>query len=96
MKRKRGEKAEAVCTWCGETFVYAFYSRERKICYDCKGDTRKRAEIERKRRKERKRREEKRLRVSRKKRLSLDEKIREATRLHLTYGKYMALRERRQ
>ena len=96
MKPKRGERVEAVCAWCGKPFAYVFYSRTRTVCYRCAGDKRRKAKMEEARRKEKKRREAKWAKARGKQRLSLDEKIREATRLHLTYGEYMVLRERRQ
>lgn len=96
MKLKRGEKVEMVCTRCGKIFSYVFYSRRRKICDSCVATPRQQANVSLKTRRQRLRKEQAARKKKQKGRLSLDEKIREATRLHLSYGKYMVLVKARQ
>lgn len=96
MKLKRGEKVKTACTRCGKFFSYVFYSRRRNICDSCVATPRQKANVSLKTRRQRLRKEQAARKKKQKGRLSLDEKIREATRLHLSYGKYMVLANRRQ
>lgn len=86
MKLKRGKKVKTACARCGKFFSYVFYSRRRNICDSCVATPRR----------QRLRKEQAARKKKQKGRLSLDEKIREATRLHLSYGKYMVLAKARQ
>lgn len=96
MKLKRGEKVKTACARCGKFFSYVFYSRRRNICDSCVATPRQKANVSLKTRRQRLRKEQATRKKKQKGRLSLDEKIREATRLHLSYGKYMVLANRRQ
>ena len=87
MKLKRGKKVKTACARCGKFFSYVFYSRRRNICDSCVATPRQKANVSLKTRRHKKKQ---------KGRLSLDEKIREATRLHLSNGKYMVLVKARQ
>ena len=96
MKLKRGEKVKTACARCGKNFSYVFYSRRRNICDSCVATPRQKANVSLKTRRQRLRKEQAARKKKQKGRLSLDEKIREATRLHLSYGKYMVLAKARQ
>ena len=96
MKLKRGEKVKTACARCGKFFSYVFYSRRRNICDSCVAPPRQKANVSLKTRRQRLRKEQAARKKKQKGRLSLDEKIREATRLHLSYGKYMVLVKARQ
>mgnify|MGYP000849938926 FL=1 len=96
MKLKRGEKVKTACARCGKFFSYVFYSRRRNICDSCVAPPRQKANVNLKTRRQRLRKEQAARKKKQKGRLSLDEKIREATRLHLSYGKYMVLVKARQ
>lgn len=96
MKPKRGEKVKTACVRCGKIFSYVFYSRRRNICDSCVATPRQRENVSLKARRQRLRKEQAARKKKQKGRLSLDEKIREATRLHLSYGKYMVLVKARQ
>nr|DAV69297.1 MAG TPA: Protein of unknown function (DUF2688) [Caudoviricetes sp.] len=96
MKPKRGEKVKTACVRCGKIFSYVFYSRRRNICDSCVATPRQRENVSLKTRRQRLRKEQAARKKKQKGRLSLDEKIREATRLHLSYGKYMVLVKARQ
>ena len=96
MKLKRGKKVKTACARCGKFFSYVFYSRRRNICDSCVATPRQKANVSLKTRRQRLRKEQAARRKKQKGRLSLDEKIREATRLHLSYGKYMVLVKARQ
>ena len=96
MKLKRGEKVKTACARCGKIFSYVFYSRRRNICDSCVATPRQKANVSLKTRRQRLRKEQAARKKKQKGRLSLDEKIREATRLHLSYGKYMVLVKARQ
>ena len=95
MKPKRGERVEAVCKRCGCLFTYVFYARQRHICGTCLEKPRRQSRVSHATHMARLEREQAERQGRKKGRLTLDEKIREATRLHLTYGQYMALLERR-
>lgn len=96
MKLKRGKKVKTACARCGKIFSYVFYSRRRNICDSCVATPRQKANVSLKTRRQRLRNEQAARKKKQKGRLSLDEKIREATRLHLSYGKYMVLVKARQ
>ena len=96
MKPKRGEKVKTACVRCGKIFSYVFYSRRRNICDSCVATPRQRENVSLKTRRQRLRKEQAARKKKQTGRLSLDEKIREATRLHLSYGKYMVLVKARQ
>lgn len=97
MKLKRGKKVKTACARCGKFFSYVFYSRRRNICDSCVATPRRQREnVSLKTRRQRLRKEQAARKKKQKGRLSLDEKIREATRLHLSYGKYMVLAKARQ
>lgn len=97
MKPKRGEKVKTACVRCGKIFSYVFYSRRRNICDSCVATPRRQREnVSLKTRRQRLRKEQAARKKKQKGRLSLDEKIREATRLQLSYGKYMVLVKARQ
>lgn len=86
----KGERTKGVCAWCGKKFSYLRRRKERQYCDDCANSKERRNVMQNMRRREQEKR-----RKLRESPLSLDEKIREATRLHLSYGKYMALLIRR-
>lgn len=90
MGRIKGERTEGVCAWCGKKFSYLRRNNARQYCDDCTNSKERKNAMQNVRRREQEKR-----RKPREGPLSLDEKIREATRLHLSYGKYMALLGRR-
>ena len=90
MGRIKGERTEGVCAWCGRRFFYLRRNKERQYCDDCANSKARRNAMQ-----NAKRHEQKKHRKAREGPLPLDEKIREASRLHLSYGKYVALLERR-
>lgn len=90
MGRIKGKRARGICAWCGEKFWYLRRRKERQYCDDCANSKERRNAMQNARRREQEKR-----RKPREYPLSLDEKIREASRLHLSYGKYVALLERR-